>query len=281
MGGRIIKMTVKEGDLVRKGQLIASVDVESMDKQKAEIQKSLDLAVDVFSRQKRLWEQNIGSEVQFLQAKNNKERLEKSMQTLDVQLKKRNIYAPISGAVDKVYLKAGEMSGPGSPIVQILNVSKVKVVTDVPETYLGKVKRGDKVSIEFPALGKNMIKNISQLGRSIDPANRTFKMEVNIDNPSGELKPNLLSIVKINDFTQKDAIFIPVDNIQQEVTGKRFVYVVKEVEGKKVASKTYVTIGESADNQVIITEGLAEGDKVILKGARNCADGQLITVEAI
>lgn len=281
MGGRILKLTVKEGQSVKKGQLIATVDAEGMDKQKDELQKALDLAVDVYERQKRLWDQNIGSEIQFLQAKNNKERIEKSIVTLESNLKKRNVYAPISGAVDQVFLKEGELSGPGTPIVQILNVSKIKVVTDVPETYLGKIKVGDKVQVSFPALGTEMTKSVSQLGRSIDPANRTFKMEVNIDNPKGELKPNLLSIVKVNEFSKKGAIVINIDEIQQEVSGKKFVFIVKDETGKKIAKKAYVTTGENADNKVIITEGLTEGDLIIVKGARSITDGQEVVASNI
>ncbi|MFZ1749237.1 MAG: efflux RND transporter periplasmic adaptor subunit [Saprospiraceae bacterium] len=280
MGGRILRLYVKEGQSVKKGQLIATTDAEGLDKQKDELKKSLDLAVDVFDRQKRLWEQNIGSEIQYLQAKNNKERIEKTMQTLDVQYRKRNVYAPISGTVDKVFLKEGELSGPASPIVQMLNISKVKIVSDVPETFIGKVKVGDNVNIQFPALDKELNKKVSLLGRTIDPSNRTFKMEINMDNPNGELKPNLLSIVKINDITVKDALAIPVDYIQQEVSGKKFVFVIKESDGKKRAQKAYVTTGESADNSIIITEGLAAGDLVILKGARSVLSGQPVIIES-
>lgn len=281
MGGRILRLLVKEGQIVKKGQLIATTDAEGLDKQKDEINKALDLAVDVYERQKRLWEQNIGSEVQYLQAKNNKERLEKSLSTLKVQSGKRNVYAPISGTVDVVFLKEGELAGPGAPIVQVINVSKVKVVSDVPETYLGKIKVGDKVQLQFPALAKEMTQNVSMLGRTIDPSNRTFKMEISLNNPGAELKPNLLSVVKINDLTIKNAISIPVDNIQQEVSGKKFVYVVKDAAGKKTAQKTYVTTGDSAENKIIITEGLAEGDQIILKGARSVLEGQPVVIESI
>jgi membrane fusion protein, multidrug efflux system len=281
MGGRIIRIFIKEGQNVKKGQIVATTDAESLDKQKDEIKKALDLAADVYERQKRLWEQNIGSEVQYLQAKNNKERLEKSLSTIDVQSRKRNVYAPISGVVDKVFLKEGELAGPGTPIAVVLNMSTVKVVSDVPETYLGKVKNGDKVVVQFPALDKEMTQTVTMIGRTIDPSNRTFKMEVKLNNGAGELKPNLLSVVKINDLTVKDALFIPVDIIQQEVSGKKFVFVVKDQSGKKVASKAYITTGESADNQIIVTSGLSAGDQIIVKGARSVLEGQNITIESL
>ncbi|MBK9257900.1 MAG: efflux RND transporter periplasmic adaptor subunit [Saprospiraceae bacterium] len=272
LGGRITRLSVKEGQNVRKGQLIATIDAESIERQKDEISKSLDLAMEVYDRQKRLWEQNIGSEVQFLQAKNNKERLEKSLQTIDSQLKKRNVYAPLNGVVDNVFLKEGEMTAPGSPIVQILNISKVKVTADVPESYLGKVKTGDKVVVTFPALGKEMTKTVTQTGRTIDPANRTFGVEINLDNSSGELKPNLLSVVKINDLTVKDAITIPVDVVQQEVNGNRYVFIAKEENGILMAHKANITIGESADGKILVLTGLKSGDQLIIKGARNVTE---------
>jgi membrane fusion protein (multidrug efflux system) len=281
MGGRILRLYVKEGQNVKRGQLVATTDAEGLDKQKDEIKKALDLAVDVYERQKRLWDQNIGSEVQYLQAKNSKEKLEKTLSTMDVQSRKRNVYAPISGVVDKVYLKEGELAGPGTPIAVMLNMSTVKVVSDVPETYLGKVKNGDKVVVQFPALDKEITQTVTMIGRTIDPSNRTFKMEVKLINGSGELKPNLLSVIKLNDLTIKDALFIPVDIIQQEVSGKKFVFVAKDQSGSKVAVKSYVTTGESADNQIVITSGLAAGDQIIVKGARNVLEGQKITIESL
>ena len=180
VGGRIIHLHVKEGQAIRKGQLIARVDLEQIDKQEAELRKSLELAVDLYERQSRLWKQNIGSEVQYLQVKNNKERIEKTLETLSFQKKKANVYAPISGIIDQEFIKRGEMASPGMPIVQILNTSKVKVVADVPESYLGKIKRGETVAIKFPAINEEVNAKVSQLGRSINPANRTFEVEVNL-----------------------------------------------------------------------------------------------------
>ena len=280
LGGRIIKLAVKEGQNVRKGQLIASVDAESLEKQREEVVKALDLATDVFERQKRLWEQNIGSEVQYLQAKNNKERTEKSLQTLEAQLKKRNVYAPINGIVEMLMTKEGEMTAPGTPIVQLLNVSKVKVVTDVPETYLGKIKTGDQITVSFPALGKETIQKVNLIGSTIDPANRTFKIEIWMDNPDGALKPNLLSLVKVNDLTIKDALTIPVDLVQQEVSGQKYVYLIKGDAENTVASKVYIETGESADGKIVITSGLSKGDRIIVKGARNVAEGTPVKLES-
>ena len=173
--GRLTQVTVEEGDAVSRGQLIATVDMESTRKQRLEVETQLDLARDIYDRQKRLWDQNIGSEVQYLQAKNNVERLEQTLETLDHSLSKSNIYAPLSGVVDLVNLKSGEIAQPGMPIVMILDTRNLKVVADVPESYLGKVKKGEMVEVYFPALDKTIERPVTLIGRKIDPARLSFK----------------------------------------------------------------------------------------------------------
>jgi len=277
MGGRILSLKVKEGDYVKKGAFIAAIDVETMDKQIAEIQTSLELATTVYERQKRLWDQNIGSEIQYLEAKNNKERIEKSLETLRSQTAKKNVYAPISGYVDKEFLNQGEMASPGMPIVQILNTSKVKVVADVPENFLGKIKRGDLVEIYFPAIDKTMNRKITLMGRSIDPANRTFKIEIAVPS-SGNLKPNLLADVKVKDYEEKDAISIPVQLVKQEVNGKKYIFTAQDINGKIRAKKKYVQIGESDDANVIITDGLSVNDQVIVDGSEKVTENDPLNI---
>jgi len=205
-GGRITALNVKEGQYVKRGQLIATTDLEQVNKSIAEIEKTLELAVDVFNRQKRLWDQNIGSEMQFLQAKNNKERLEKSLETVQYQLTKGNVYAP----------------------VQILNTAKVKVAANVPEKFLRNVRQGEMMSIEIPALDMKTKGRVTMLGRTINPANRTFKVEVNLSNPKGLLKPNLLANMLLNDFSAKNVITVPLELVQQEVSGKDYVFIKKD-----------------------------------------------------
>ncbi len=277
-GGRIVYLNAKEGQNVRKGQLIAKVDLDAIDKQVDEINTSLSLARDTYKRQKRLWEQNIGSEMQYLQTKNNVDRLEQSLKTLDFQKTKANVYAPISGAIDKVMLKEGEMSSPGLPIVEILNTYKVKVVADLPENYLGKVKRGESVDIHFPALELDKRAKISLVGRSIDPTNRTFKIEIDLSNPDLSLKPNLLAIVKINDLIIADALIVPQELVLQEISGKEYVMVVSQKEGKKIAAKKYVEQGESYDGKVQIVSGITTQDEIIVIGARNAKAGDPIEI---
>ena len=279
-GGRIIYLNASEGQGVKRGQLIAKVDLESINKQIAEIKTSLSLATDTYDRQKRLWEQNIGSEMQYLQTKNNVERLEQSLETLNFNLTKANVYAPLSGVIDMVMLKEGEMAAPGQPIVQILNTYKVKVVANLPENYLGKVKQGEMVEVFFPALDLTDKAKVTLMGRSIDPANRTFKVEIDMINSKQQLKPNLLAVVKINDFIAKDALVVDQELVQQEISGKEYIMVADPSEnGIKVAAKKYVETGKSYDGRVQIMEGLTTEDEIILVGSRNVKVGDPLEIE--
>lgn len=277
IGGRVLRLTVKEGDAVQKGSLIAVLDIEALQKQRAELETALDLANTVFERQRSLWEQNIGSEIQFLQAKNNKERVEKSLASLDVQLGRNKVYAPGSGIVERVVVQAGELASPGMPIVQILNTSQLKVVADVPENYIRSVKQGERVTVAIPALDMEHNAPISLIGKTVDPANRTFKVEIKLPN-NPLLKPNLLAEMRIQDFQVKNVVTLPLDRIQQEVGGRRYVMLKAQAGKDVVAKKAIVEIGKSYDGIVVITSGLEPGDEVIMEGARGLTDGQRIEI---
>ncbi len=272
-GGRLTTLNVKEGDYVEKGQLIATVNLETLEKQKLELNTSLSLAKTVYERQKRLWDQNIGSELQYLEAKNAKERIEQSLKTFDSQLAKKNVYAPMSGVIDMIIVKQGEMSSPGAPIAMILNTSQLKIEADVPEKFLSSVKRGSKVEVYFPALDIETQKKISAVGRRIDPANRTFKIEMNTSSMGGKIKPNLLAEVTVKEQSISDVIMIPVNLLQQEVSGDNFVFV--EIDG--VATKKKVITGTSNDNAIIIEDGLTVGDRIIVVGAIGLSNGAELT----
>ncbi len=277
MGGRISRLFVKEGDFIKRGALLAKLDVSTVESQINEINSALDLAQDVYERQERLWSKKIGSEVQYLQAKNNVERLEKSLETIQLQIKKANVYAPISGTVDMVMTNQGEVASPGMPIVQLLNTSKLKITTDVPENYLKIIRKGMNVDLEFPSLDIVTTGKVSLLGRQIDPANRTLEVEIIPRTTSNLLKPNLLAEIKIKELSSKNVITMPLEYILQEVDGTEFVYVAeKDEEGAHRATKRYVSIGEAAEGSVIITEGLSSGESVIFKGSRNVSNGELI-----
>jgi RND family efflux transporter MFP subunit len=276
--GRLTSVKVDEGHPVKRGQLIASVDMESLKKQRQELETQLELAQDIFERQDRLWKQEIGSEVQYLQAKNAVDRLNRSMETLDYSLTKSQIYAPISGVVDIVNLKTGEMAQPGMPIIMILDTRNIMVVADVPENYLGKISKGDIVNIHFPALDEDIEASVTLIGRKIHPANRTFKIEVDLPNKSGLLKPNLLSEVQINDYVEPDVIVISQELIQQEVGGRDFVIVAESDGNGMRAKKVYIETGKSYEGDVVVATGLSEGDVLVVEGARGIADSESILI---
>jgi membrane fusion protein, multidrug efflux system len=277
VGGRIIKLYVKEGDRIKAGQLLATLDMESMERQLQEVEISLELAREVYSKQKSLWDQKIGSEIQYLQAKNNVERLEKSLASIQSQVSKKNVFAPFSGIVEMEMLRAGEVAAPGQGILRIFSDQNLKVVCDLPENYLGKLKKGDLVEIHYPALGVTVRRKVSLIGSTIDATNRTFKAEVEVDNMRGTLKPNLLAQVKIKDLEIMDAIVLPFEIIQEDVNGNKFVFVAEmNDKNQEVAIRRMVKTGEKAENSLVIEDGLTSEDVVIFQGARNVTEGELI-----
>lgn len=277
-GGRLISVNVQEGQYVKRGRLIANVDLSSIEKQMDELRTSLDLATTTFERQKRLWDQEIGSEMQYLSAKYNKERLEKSIATLQNQLAKANVYAPTSGVIETKFLQTGELAGPGAPIVKILNTNKLKVTADVPESYLKSLKRGDRVELYFPALDKTIDSRIILLGKTIDPSNRTFKIEMAVSNAKGDLKPNLLTEVKVNDLNLEGVIVIPVNIIEEDVEGNKYVYLASQKDGKSYAKKTFIKTSESADGEIVVTEGLSIGDQLVTVGGSSVRENSLLMI---
>jgi len=277
--GRIIRLLIKEGQSVSRGQLIAQLDMESTQKQMEEIETALSLAQTVYERQSRLWEQKIGSEIQYLEAKNSKERLEKSLSTLKTQMNKASIYAPTSGVIERLLSQEGEYGSPGMPIAMIVNTNKIKIQADIPEIYVGKVRKGEQVKVYFPTLDQEITTTITMVGKTISSGNRTFRIEAMLPGVSNELyKPNLLALVKISDFEKKDAIQIPVKVVQQEASGKHFILLMEESSQGPIATKAYIKIGKSYDNNVVIEEGLQKGQIYILEGARGLANNELIEI---
>ena len=276
--GRIIDIRVEEGDYVRKGELIARIDLESFNKQKDEVLTSLQLANDIYERRSRLWDVKVGSEVEYLRAKNNKERLEKSLDVLNHELSKANIYAPISGIIDREFKKQGELANPGMPIVQILNVKDVKVSADLPERYLKILKRGMKVDVYFPSLDRNVTGKVSLLGRRIDPSNRTLNFEIDVRNQGGILKPNLLSELKITEKNLKDTIVLPIELVQEDVKGDKYVILAKHNGKEDLATRDYIEVGDIYEGRVVINSGIKEGDEIIVEGARLVTDGEGISI---
>ncbi len=278
LGGRIIRLHVKEGDNVRQGDLLVELDLEQLDKQIAEIEVSLDLAKTVYERQSRLWEQKIGSEMQFLQAENNLKRLEKNLEMLTFQRSKSKVYAPSSGVVERLILQIGEMTAPGTPILQLLDLNSLKVVANVPENYLSVVRKGAKVEVSIPALDRKAMAVVKMIGNTINPANRTFEVEATLENKDKMLKPNLLANMFIREYFSPNQLILPIELVQQEIDGREFVMVEEETTAGAVASKKYVETGLSYEGKIEILSGLQDNEKVIQEGARGLKDKEPITV---
>ncbi|NJB86313.1 RND family efflux transporter MFP subunit [Lewinella marina] len=277
--GRILRMNFEAGDPIRKGQLVAVLDVEGTETQRAELETAASLAKTVYERQQKLWEQNIGSELQYLEAKNNYERIQQQLKAIDIQANKRNVYAPLSGTVDQVMLRTGETAAPGTPILSIISTNDLQIVADAPESLLSKVKLRENVGVRVPALGIEFRAPVTRIGRTVDPANRTFEVEVDVPQQYiSQLKANLLAEVEVLNFQADDIIVVSQDYIQQEVDGQRYVFVAEEEDGDLVARKTYVTTGQSYNNRAIIESGLEVGARLITNGARGLTDGQPIAL---
>ncbi len=277
MAGTIEKINVKEGDFVRVGQILAEIDSDILDKSLEEVQASYELAKTVFERQQRLWDQKVGSEIQYLQAKTNKESLETRIATMKEQILKTKIKSPISGTVEEVPVKIGQMAGPGSPVARVVNFSNVKVVADLAESYSSNVQVGNDVMIYFPDMREEVESKISFTGKYINPINRTFSIEVPLKSGKIEYRVNMVAVVKINDYKNPEAIAVPVNLIQNSRNGK-FVYLVKQNGSELIASKQPVETGMVYNGLAEIKNGLKVGDRIISQGYQVVNEGQSVTL---
>lgn len=272
MAGTITSLLIAEGQSVKKGQLVATIDNNVLKESLAEIKHQLELAVTLYNKQKTLWDQQIGTEVQYLQAKANKESLEKRIVTMDAQLAMSKVYAPISGTVEKVNQKAGEMGSPGVAIAQIVNVGDLKITAKIADTYVGSVKQGASMTVKFPDINKELNTRISVVNALVDPLSRTFGIEANIPNLGGNLKPNQVAIVNINDLTKANSLVVNQNIIQKTELGD-IVYVAVTENGKKIARSKVVKKGIAYNGSIEILEGLTAGDLVITQGYQELVDG--------
>jgi RND family efflux transporter MFP subunit len=273
--GVIEQVFITEGQYVSKGKILARLNSDILDRSLDEINVQLDLATTNYERQKNLWDQNIGSEMQFLQAKNNKESLEKRIKSIQAQIEMAQVKSPINGTVDVVYQKKGNIGSPQVPFARIININKIKIYADVSESYITKFKKGDKVSVDFPALNKTVKIPIFQVGNSIDPNNRTFRIRLNMNNINKEIKPNLVSIIRLRDYVNEEAIVIPALFIKEDFQG-RYTYIANKDGGKNVAKKIYIETGVTDNNLTEVTEGLEPGMQIISEGYNQVVDGTVI-----
>lgn len=274
-GGALTKVFVKIGDYVTKGQKIATIDNSILRNSMQEVEIQLETAKTIFERQKNLWDQKIGTEVQYIQAKSAVESLERRINTLKSQDVLNVVVAPISGVVDEVRLKAGEIAAPGVGILRIVNFSDLKVVANVPDTYAGTIAKGDLVKIKFPDLQKEITAKLSYVSQTINQVSRTFTVEAKVPMTDKSFKPNLTALVTINDQSTGGAIVIPQNYIQNTEQGS-IVYIAETEGNKKIARAKIVKTGLSYDGKIEIKSGLAVGDALITEGYQEIVDGQAI-----
>ncbi len=273
--GQITNIYVNEGDYVSKGKLLVQLNNAIILNTISEIRNTLDLATITFTKQENLWSKNIGSEIQYLQSKNQKVSLERKLKTLNAQLQLTKIKAPFSGYVDNIRFKVGELASPGIQLLEMVNLNKMIVSVDVSEKYLSRFDKGDSVKITFPdftELEKASV--IYRIGNIINPANRTFKVEVKIKNKGEQLKPNLIANITINDLTIDSAIIIPSISIKNDFD-RQFVYIAEN----NLAKKIYIETGASHIDKTVVTKGLNSGDKVIIVGYNLVSDNSEIRID--
>jgi len=275
--GIVKKIHVKKGDRVTKGQLLAALDGSVYERSIDEIITGLELTTTVYERQKRLWEKGIGSEIQYLQAKTNKESLEKRLQTVKEQYKLTKIISPIDGTVDEVAIKEGEAAGAGFGAIRVVQLTNLKVKAFLSESYISQVKKRDMVKIFIPSLNKEFKQSIDAVSQVIDPDNRTFDIEIRIPGPEKGIKPNMLAVLTINDYSNPKAFTVPL-NVVQRLGEEQFLFVAEKENNQWVAKKRIVKGGMYYQDKLEILEGLQEGENIITFGFQNIADGQLISV---
>jgi len=277
MNGIVTAVYVKEGTQVKKGQVLAELDDQITKQSLEEVNTSLVLATSMFEKQSALWEKKIGSEVQYLQAKAGKESLEKRINTIQEQLKLAKIVTPISGTVESVPLRVGQMAAAGQPTsaIRVINMNVAKITADVAETYATRIKNGNDAVVSFPDLGKDIESKLNFTSRFIDPTNRTFKVECKISSKDVELRANMIAYIKIKDYTNEKAFCIPVNYVQSNQDGK-YVFVAKQNGNEWNAERRIVKTGMDYNGIIEILEGITSGDKIITSGFQGLNAGEKV-----
>lgn len=277
--GEIASIKVKEGDVVNKGAVLMRLDDEVIRRNMEELQTQLKLAEDVFQRRKRLRENNVGSEIQYLEAETNVNSLKKRLEGLEQQMDMATVTAPVTGTVDKIFPKEGEFAAAGMQLVRLINLDKMYIEADIADRYSRIVTDGKRVKVVFPELDITMDTVITRVSKFINPANRTFEALVHIRNADRLIKPNALALLKIESMHVDSAVTVPVRTVQESSTGETFVYALIKQNGFFKVQRKGVKTGPSYDGRVLITDGLKGGEVLVDKGSRRVRDGQLVEVE--
>jgi len=278
--GLLKKIHVTEGQKIEKGALIAELSDGGLKDQLDQMKLQLKLARTTYERQKRLWNKKIGSEIQFLQTKTQYLSLKKGVAQMNDQVAKTKIVAPFSGIIDHIIADTGSNLLPGStPIIRIINLDQMKATAEIPEIHLPNIKKDSAVEVSIPVLGTQIQEKISAVGNFINPNNRSFRIEISLNNKKGALKPNMSVEIKVNDYSNSEAILVPVKDILENQKGESYVYklqVEDQAQNTFKAIKTFVKLGKSSNNKVEILEGLEAGDRIVEDGIRLIKDQQLV-----
>ena len=278
--GSLISIRVQRGDRVGKGQVLATVDASILDASMAELRTRMDLARIVYEKQKGLWDQQIGTEIQYLTAKNNYQALQRNLSTLNQQKALYNVVAPFAGTVDEVLPKLGEIAAPGAPVVRLTSGTGGKILADVSEAYGNSIKAGDNAVVTIPDLGgAELPATVRVVSRSINATSRTFTVELRLKSAkAADLRPNMVATVRIQNYAAAAATVIPVDLVQHDEQNS-YVYVVAQEAGKAVAKKRIIKTGNTYNGKVEVSSGLTAEDKIISGGYQNLNEGQKVAVQ--
>jgi membrane fusion protein, multidrug efflux system len=280
INGQLKNIYVNKGQRVERGQPVARLNTSVLENNIEELKTNMNLARTVYERQKSLWDQQIGSEIQYLEAKNAYESLQSRLRSLESQLEMAILNAPFSGIVDEIFLKEGELAIPGSPVMQIVNLDRLYVNADVAETYLPVIAPDNKVILRFPAYPEyESTLPLHRIGNVINPENRTFRVQLRIDNPGERFKPNMIASLNIKSFSADDVIVIPTILIKQDIQG-HFVYTARQNgNGTWVAHRSYIERGAEGEGRTMINKGLKEGDILIVQGHNQLTEGLSLVIE--
>ncbi len=273
---RVTKVLVKEGEKVKMGQTLVIQDAEVLRNTIAELKTSLDLAKTIYNRQKKLWDKNIGTEVQYLEAKNKKESLERKLATTKSQLAKTVIQAPFSGVIDRVDVRVGQNIQPGQPILRLVSLSDMYIKATVSEAYVGKFEPNQEVAVYFPSTGLQLNAKISAIGQVIEPKNRTYELEILIPSDK-KIKPNMVAVLTVSDYVNNNALVVPTNIIFTDKKGA-YVYQLKKSDEHDVAIRADVTLGITSGTATEILAGLTAGDVIIDKGIYDVSNGSRVKI---
>ena len=279
-GGILQQLFVKEGQKVSKGQTLGRIDDGGLSSQLAQMETQAALAKTTFERQQNLWNQKIGSEIQYLQAKTNYNAQLKALGQMRAQIAKTVIRAPFTGTIDEIVSERGSVVGPGTPILRIVSLGNMYLEAEVPEKNIGTIKKGSDVIVNFPVLGETLNTKVTQVSNYINPENRSFNIQIAVPNKNGNIKPNLSSKIQIKDYSNAKAITVPTSIISENADGEQYLYIAQnpDKDGNAIAKRVIVKVGLSQGELVEITDGIKDGDLIISEGARSVKDGQKVAI---